>query len=199
MVIQLSGYQYGELIWEVGGMSSIKNPELAATSQPGEATLDRSSVNTTTKPKSVPLDEIVIDGPDWPLIPDGEYAVAYIHHETALVFNTPKIFIHFKIIDIGPYQGIRLYRAYRARELIGRPGKNGRFKLSRRSELYIALCWLYQARKMRPDRITLRDLKQLILKVSVRTVKKDYKQRLLPDSLHYSVVSEIKGIEVGAV
>jgi hypothetical protein len=65
-----------------------------------------------------------------------------------------------------------LFAAYRASELIGKPGKNGRFKLKRRSELYLTLCWLYQERKLRPDRMSLRDLKRLVLRVTVRTVAK---------------------------
>jgi hypothetical protein len=149
--------------------------------------------------KEVPLDDVLLEGRKWPLLREGEYLVVYTHHETAIVFNTPKVFLHFRINEPGPYLNERLYGAYRASELMGRPGKNGRFKLKHRSELYLTMCWLYQARKLRSDRMSLRDLKRLGLRASIRTVTKDYKQRPLPECELYSVVDAIKRIEVGAV
>ena len=47
--------------------------------------------------------------------------------------------------------------------------------------------------------MSLRDLKRRVLRVAVRTVTKDYKQRPLPDCELYSVVDAIKGIEVGEI
>jgi hypothetical protein len=181
-------------------MRHEKRPALAATSSPGAVILERNTQSHSTKPRDVPLDDVLLlDGRKWPLLPEGEYQVVYTHHEAAVLFNTAKVFLHFRIAESGPYLNKRLYGAYRAAELIGRPGKNGRFKLKHRSELYLTLCCLYQAIKLRSDRISLHDLKRLVLRVTVRTVTKDYKQRLLPESLHYSVVDPIQGIEVGAV
>ena len=115
------------------------------------------------------------------------------------MFNTPKVFVHSRIVEPGPYFDQRIFRAYRTAALIGKPSTNGRFKLKHRSELYLTMCWLYQARKLRPDRMSLRDLKRLVLQVTVRTVPKDYKQRPLPDCELYSVVQAIKGIEAGEI
>lgn len=176
-----------------------KRPALAAFSSPGANTSTGNAQTQSKKPKEVPLDDALLEGRDLPLLPEAEYLMAYTHHETAMLFNTPKVFVHFRITEPGPYLIQRLYGAYRASELMGRPGKNGRFKLKHRSELYLTMCWLYQARKLRPDRMSLRDLKQAVLRVSVRTVTKDYKQRPLPDCERYSVVDAIKAIEVGAV
>ncbi len=177
-------------------MQHEKRPALGATSVPGAVTSRNSERKISTKPIQIPLDDVLIDGHTWPLLPEGEYLVAYTHHETALVFRTPKVFVHFRIVEPGPYFDTRLFRAYRTAESIGQLGKNGRFKLKPRSELYLTMCWLYQAQKIRPDRVSLRDLKQLRLRATVRTVNKDYKQRPLPENLHYSVLDEIKGIEV---
>ena len=174
-----------------------KRTASAAFSSPGTNTSAGNAQARSKKPKEVPLDDVLLDGREWPLLPEGEYLVTYTHHETAVVFKTPKVFVHFRIAEPGPYLNQRLFAPYRASELIGRPGKNGRFKLKHRSELYLTLRWLYQSRRLRPDRVSLRDLKGLIVQVTVRTVTKDYKQRPLPDSLHYSVVHTITAIEVG--
>jgi hypothetical protein len=83
--------------------------------------------------------------------------------------------LHFRITEPGPYLNQCLFAAYRASELIGKPGKNGRFKLKRRSEQYLTPCWPYQERKLRPDRMSLRDLKRLVLGQRANSGK-DYKQ-----------------------
>ena len=113
------------------------------------------------------------------------------------MFNTPKVFVHFEIVDLGPHHGLKLYRVFRVSELIGKPGRNGRFKLKKRSDLFLELCRLYQNQRVRPDRISLRDLKGLILNVMVRTVTKDYRQKVLPEMLKYSVIGDVRGIEAG--
>jgi hypothetical protein len=152
-----------------------------------------------TKPREVPLDDVLVDGDDWPSIPDGSYLAQYIHHDTCEVFQTAKVFVHFRIVEPGPFSGVCLYRAFRASGLIGKPGRNGRFRLKKRSELYLTLCWLHEGRKLRPDRVSLRDLRDVMLRVTTRTVFRDYKQRPLPEMLRYSVVDEIQGIEVGSL
>src|SRR5215212_10182885 len=113
-----------------------KRPALAATSSPGAITSKGNAQNYSTKLKGVPLDDVLLDAREWPLLPEGEYLVAYTHHETALVFKTPKVFVHCRIAEPGPYLNQRLFAPYRANALIGWPGKNGRFKLKHRSELY---------------------------------------------------------------
>src|SRR5690606_17503746 len=97
-----------------------------------------------------------------------------------------------------PYAGKRLYRAYRASSLISRPGRNGRFKLKKRSDL-VRTIHLVFGQQRRLDRISLRPLKAMLLRVSVRTVVRDYEQRELAPSLQYSVVEDIVAVEAGGV
>ncbi len=149
-------------------MQHEKRPALAATGIPG-AGMSKSRTKDSTKPTEVPLDDVLVDRCKWPLLPEGEYLMAYTHHETAVVFKTPKVFVHLRITEPGPHLNQRLYAPYRVTELIGRPGKNGRFKLRHRSELYLTLCWLYEARRLRPDRVSLRDLKRLLPGENVKT------------------------------
>lgn len=170
---------------------------LAATSNTSQADLDRLETNNITPIRDVKLDDIVVEALDTSLLPEGQYQVAYQYHETKVVFNTPKVFVHFEVTDLGEHHGVKLFRAFRVSELIGKPGRNGCFKLKKRSDLFLMLCHLYQNQRIRPDRISLRDLKGLILNVMVRTVTKDYRQKTLPEMLRYSVIGDVRGIEAG--
>lgn len=138
-----------------------------------------------------------IIGPERLNLPDGIYEAAYLGHDTAFLFKTAKVFLRFRIVTTGPFHAVELYRAYRARALVGRPGKGGRFKLARGSDLYYDLGRLLHLRA-RPDRISLQGLLGCIWRIRVRTVTTDYKQRALPEWDRYSVVEEILGLEAGA-
>lgn len=151
------------------------------------------------RPSDIALDDVIFEDEAYPLIPPGEYSVQYRRHETAMVFGTPKVFVRFQVVEPGKCLGVELFRPFRAKALIGKPGRNGRFKLGRRSELFLELCRVYERRRIRPDRVSLRDLSNMILRVSVRTVDKDYRQRPLPEMAQYSVVGEIIDVEVGGV
>jgi hypothetical protein len=147
--------------------------------------------------KVVPLhaDEggIVVD--DAPLIAPGEYLVTFTRHETAMMFTRPKIFVHFRIAE-GPYSGIPIYAAFRAKQLRGRPRKGGQFTLGRSSELFRQYVRLTGTRE-RPDRITLSKLRNCVLRVRVGTVEHDFRQRPLPEACQYSVVRDLLSIEAG--
>lgn len=144
--------------------------------------------------------EIVLDDEISPLLPEGEYSVSYQYHETGKSFNTPKVFIYFTIVEPGPYLGISLYRAFRIRNFIGKHGKNGRFKLGKRSELFLTLCRLDErGSRLRPNRVSLQALRNTVIRGTVRTVITDYKQRPLPEGLYYSVIDKLKSVEAGTV
>jgi len=143
----------------------------------------------------VSLDDGIIEGDQWPLVPDGEYVVRFLRHDTATVFRTPKLFLRFEII--GPtHAGALLYAAFRVKHLKGQPGKNGRFVIHRGSDLVRQLATIH-GWNMRLDRISLRSLRHCLLRVRTRTVEKDHKQRLKPEVLRYSVVDELRSIEAG--
>lgn len=131
-----------------------------------------------------------------PLMPEGEYTASYIRHETAYIYKSPKVFVHFRIHG-GDHDGQTVYRAYRVKELRDkRPRKNGSFKLRHSQELYRQLVML-SGQQERPDRVSLRRLKGCMLRISVRTVTHDSRQRNLPDVLRYSVVDRIIALEAG--
>lgn len=140
-------------------------------------------------------DAALVDAPA--CIPPGQYEAVYLHHQTAFIFNSAKVFVHFRITD-GDYTGMKLYRAYRVKKLRGKPRKGGSFELGHTHELYRQFVRLTQA-KERPDRLSLRRLKNCVLQIRVRTVKKDSKQRELPDALQYSVVDSIESLLAGSL
>lgn len=155
----------------------------------------------------VDLADGIVEGTDWPLVPDGFYIAVYLRHvciELREFNNAPRVFVHLRLIDPGEHYGKVLYRAYPVRAVrrtSGKPGApihNGKFTLSRRSDLMKMLCRvLYQDLKTRPDRVSLRELKNHVLRIRTRTVKKDGRQRDLPPALHYSVVDDIIEKETG--
>lgn len=143
--------------------------------------------------------DITVVGHKHPLVPEGEYLAAFLYHETAITFTVPKVYLHFRLVSFGPHFETPLIAAFNARGIVGRPRKNGRFKLGRRSRLYLTMCHLLEGRGVRPDRISLRPLRRLLLKVSVRTVTTDYRQRPLPAIERYSVIDDILSVEEGVL
>ena len=138
-------------------------------------------------------DGALVDAP--PQIPEGLYTATYTHHETAFVFKSPKVFIHFRLCG-GEYDGLRLYSAYRVKEIRGKPRKGGAIKVRHSHELYRQFVTLSGYRE-RPDRISLHRLKGCLVNVQVRTVRKDSRQRDLPPALQYSVIDRLVSVEAG--
>lgn len=137
--------------------------------------------------------EGLVEGQQWPLIPDGEYLATYIDHQVVELrqfANAPRVFVHFKLYDAGEHTAKILYRAYRvSRRIDGR-----RFAVARKSDLLRMLARVMNLPAgRRLDRISLRDLKPMLLRVKTRTVKADPKKRELPAALHYSVIDDVIG------
>lgn len=152
--------------------------------------------------QAVPVDDGVIVGDAAPLVPAGEYVGQFTHSETAVLFKTkrfpgaPKLFLHFRLVEIGPHNGTVLYRPYNVAALIGTPGRGGRFRASRRSDLVHELAIVY-GRAFRPDRINLQPLSRVLVRLLVRVVERDREQREIPEPLRYSVIQRLIGLEAG--
>lgn len=139
---------------------------------------------------SPPTEEIVVEG-FRPLLPEGIWLEAKLTgHDTAFIFNAPKVILHFSIVQPGEYFGVTLFRAFRVKRLIGRTGPNGRFVLGARSDLYTELVKLLDI-KVRADRASLRALKQMLFRVKTRTVRKNHEQKATPEVLCYTTIDEI--------
>lgn len=126
-----------------------------------------------------------------PLLPEGQWFEAKcIGWGTALMFMAPKAFLEFEIVEPGEHFGVRLFRAFRVRRLVGRPGPKGKFVLAANGDLYQLLVKL-QGVGQRADRITIRPLKAMLLKIRTRTVKINSRQEPLPEHGRYSVIDAI--------
>jgi hypothetical protein len=139
--------------------------------------------------------EGIVEGDDLPpRVPDGEYPAIYVSHECAELRQfggAPKVFVTVRLLDAGEHTGKLLFRAYRVLRVRGRRA----FSLGRRSDLLKMYARVMETPDHRPrlDRINLRDLRPMLLRVRTRTVERDGKGRGLPESLRYSVVDEILG------
>jgi hypothetical protein len=129
-------------------------------------------------------------------VPDAEYVVRYIEHETLFLFNSGKVVLRFEIVESDEHSGSRLLRPYRVKKLLNRPCKGGRFQLGRSSELLRDIVRLTES-TTRPDRASLGFLRGRLWRVRTRTVATDYQQRPIPEPLRYSVIAEILRAETG--
>jgi hypothetical protein len=139
---------------------------------------------------------IEIQGQEWTLVPDERYEVKFCHHETSnSAFGANKVYLHYSVIEPGPYFETKLIACYNARQLVGKPRKNGQFTLGKRSKLLSELIQLDPSANI--NNLSLERLKKVTLLVQTRTVTYDFRQRELPRQLHYSVVDQMISIACG--
>ena len=122
-----------------------------------------------------------------PLIPEGIYSVIYVEEQEARFQGSQKLYIYFSIVDQGPHFQTILYRAYNNYS----PPRKG-------SAIYNDMRLLYGKRLRKNTKLSTTLFKGRIISVRVRTVIKDYKQRDLPEHMHYSVVDAILSAETSA-
>jgi len=130
-----------------------------------------------------------------PLVPDGAYQLAYIDHRTMLFRKAAKVVIRFRVVDQGPYFGMVLERFYNADRLIGKVGKNGRFKIGPSTDLYREFCSVAAGRVTRLDRLPLTAMKNWIIRAEVHTVGQSWRQEEIPEGAKYSVIRKLLGVE----
>jgi hypothetical protein len=131
---------------------------------------------------------------DSPLIPEGVYEMGYLYHETwSFMGRQPKVVIHFKIAEPGDYFGAVLLAYYCVEKHVGKRGKAGRFKVSKKSNLYRDFCRVFPDRPApRPDRIPLSNLSSVVVRGTIVTVSRAYDQRDIPLAAQYSRVASIE-------
>ena len=134
----------------------------------------------------------IIHSDELPLVKPGMYNLCFIHVQTALMFGrAPKVVLWFKFLEAGLYE-TKIPRYYNALRLIGKPRKNGQFKVGRKSDLLREFCTVFpEYRPKRLDRIPLSMYEKVIVKGRVETVEINYKQQKIPEILQYSVVTEL--------
>lgn len=137
-----------------------------------------------------------LDGDQPACIPPGDYQLRFSHHETKLIFQRPKLFLWFTVLDYGEHFGVKIARYYGLRRLIGKQGKGGRFAVGWKSDYLREYARLF-GKPHRFDRIPMEPFKRVVIVGRVRTVTKGHDQREIAPDLHYSVVDELLRISDG--
>jgi len=128
-----------------------------------------------------------------PLIKPGEYSLGFNYHETAWLFNQPKLILLFTVLSDGDYHGIKLRRFYNVRSLIGKQGRDGKYRPSGwSSDLIREYARLFGSiPDDRLDRFSLNPFKKVIITGEVKTVSRDSKKRGIPVCVQYSVIERL--------
>jgi hypothetical protein len=127
-------------------------------------------------------EELVIEGGLPVLIPPGEYDAKVIKIHKLTKFNRPVMQMRFQIVSMDKFNGTVL----EAWLPLGDGGKLG--KGSKLVRWYLTL-----EEWGRKDRVILKAFRSRLLRVTVRTVEKDHRQKPLPKTLQYSVVDDLLG------
>ena len=128
-----------------------------------------------------------------PLIKPGEYSLGFDHHETQRLWNQPKLILWFTVLSDGEYHGIKLRRFYNVRSLIGKPGRDGKYRPSGwSSDLIREYAHLFGSiPDDRLDRLSLKPFKDVIITGEVKTVSRDSRKRGIPAYVQYSVIERL--------
>ena len=174
-------------------METLKKPDVATNEASGLSNNTESNYN---RPELKLIHDALIKviGDKQPLIDSGIYEFAYHSRWLGYLYGgKPKLMMVFRVVTIGPAFGKKLYRCF---NLKGLNKKRGDFSVGRRGDFYYEYVKLFG---IEPDdsRISMTPFKNVIIKASVRIVDTDYKQRLLPESMRYSVIKELLTVEAG--
>lgn len=131
-----------------------------------------------------------VSGADLVRVPDGIYKVIYQSHATANMFGTPRLIIRFKIYE-GEHKGKVLEAFYLVSELIGKPGKKGKFRVTKKSGFIRDFVRTTNYNPDRLDRIPMTRLRAFVIYARIGTVMHDYERDLIPESLQYSRVRKL--------
>ncbi len=127
-----------------------------------------------------------------PLIKPGEYPLGFDYHQTAWLFNQPKLILLFTVLSEGDYHGVKLKRFYNVRSLIGKPGREGKYKPSGwSSDLIREYANLFGSVPDRLDRFSLKPFNNVVITGEVKTVRLDSKKREIPECVQYSVIERL--------
>ena len=126
-----------------------------------------------------------------PIVQEGRYNVGYVEHETCINFGKPKVVFSFRVLDYGKYNGAILKRFYNVARLIGKPAKGGNFKPPRRGDFMVEFVQCFHVDPRRLDRLPLSYFSQNILVAKVETVKRTSYNKITPEQMQYSKISEL--------
>lgn len=123
-----------------------------------------------------------------PLIPPGIYDLAFVSYETKSMFRgkANKLYLHFKVMDMGPAFEAELVAYYNLQWVNGKKWKVG-FK----SNFLRDYVRLFDEVPDRLDRIPMTRFKEHLIKAKVKTVTHGADQKPIHKLLQYSVIQEL--------
>jgi len=130
------------------------------------------------------------------LVPEGEYELRYIDYETANYYGSPKVVVHYAIVEPNEYAGLPVDRFYNAKRLTGAPGRFGKYIAPRRGDLFREYSRLI-GQPERLDRILFSRLKGKRVIGEVQTVHTDHKHEALPEDDRYSRIKRLVSVLPG--
>ena len=131
----------------------------------------------------------IVDG-ECVLVPEGEYELRYVDYETTAYFGSPKVVVHYAIVEPDEFAGLPVDRFYNAKKLTGPPGRFGRYIAPRRGDLFREFNRLI-GRVERTDRLRFAWLKGQRVIAEIQTVKTDHKHEELPEDDRYSLIRRL--------
>ena len=119
-----------------------------------------------------------------PLIPNGTYEAQCIKYDSKFVLRkTRKVFLTFKILNLGEHQGKQIFQAYNM-------PYDGRIKTG--TKYYKTWCMVNRWNKpSRNAKMSPRLFINKIYKIKTRTVKPLHDGKEMPENFRYSVVDAI--------
>ena len=131
----------------------------------------------------------IVDG-ECVLVPEGEYELRYVDYETATYYGSPKVVVHYAIVEPDEFAGLPVDRFYNAKKLTGPPGRFGRYVAPRRGDLFREFKRLI-GRSERLDRLRFAQLKDQRVIGEIQTVTTDHKHEELPEDDRYSRIRRL--------
>ena len=129
------------------------------------------------------MDDIEVEGGLPVLMPAGEYDARAIRLTRVNRFKRPRMQIRFRIVGPGPHQGVELDGWVTLND-------SGRLQPGSKGVRWVQALELPISGRRR---VSLSVLTKYLLRLCIRTVKQDAKQRPLQRSQWYSVVHDVLG------
>jgi hypothetical protein len=136
----------------------------------------------------IPNEKEILLPDERPLVPDGRYHFKLKSHRTEYMFGSPRLILLMAILDYGDFHGVTLPRFYNVKQLIGKPGKKGRFKPTNGGDFLIDYYNLITVRDRRLDRLSMKPLYDKIVYAETATVKINNRKTKLPEPMWHSKV-----------
>ena len=128
------------------------------------------------------MGDFICDVEDWAHVPDHEYEAICIKCETGYGWGRKKMYLHFKIIDLGPHNDKMVFMPINYPDGVKVKGF--------RSKYYQVWCQFHGKRPSKNATMSPRIFKNKICTIRTRTVKPKSKNNS-PGDFPYSVVDEI--------